>query len=62
MARIANPRQRVPAGYPENSIFDTYWGIKIGIGAGFGGSYTPNSNTTFFDWIPDITKSQFHWK
>jgi len=49
-------------GYPENSVFETYWGIKIGIGAGAGGSYTPKSNTTFFDWIPDITKSSFHWK
>jgi len=50
------------SGYPENSVFETYWGIKIGIGAGIGGSCTPNSNTTFFDWIPDITKSQLHWR
>ena len=49
-------------GYPENSVFDTYYGIKIGIGAGGGGSYTPKSNTSFFYWIPDITKSSFHWK
>ena len=49
-------------GYPENSVFDTYWGIKIGIGPGAGGSYTPNSNTSFHDWIPDYSQSFFHWR
>jgi hypothetical protein len=45
------------AGYPENSVFETYWAFKIGIGIGAGGSYTPKSNTTFFDWIPNISQS-----
>jgi len=49
-------------GYPENSVFDTYWGIKIGIGPGAGGSYAPNSNTSFHDWIPDYSQSFFHWR
>ncbi|MBS4058722.1 MAG: hypothetical protein KGZ82_15520 [Bacteroidales bacterium] len=49
-------------GYPENSVFDSYWGIKIGIGAGSGGSYTPDSNTTPLNWLPDISQSFFHWK
>jgi len=48
--------------YSENSVFDTYYGIKIGIGPGAGGSASPNSKTSFFDWIPDMTKSFFHWK
>ncbi|HOU03313.1 MAG: hypothetical protein GT600_15205 [Bacteroidales bacterium] len=48
--------------YPTNSVFDTYWGIKIGIGPGAGGSYSPSSNTFFHDWIPDFSKSFFNWK
>jgi len=56
-------------GYPENSAFHTYWGVKIGIGRGYGfgayglsGSYGGDSNTAFTNWLPDITQSQFHWR
>jgi hypothetical protein len=46
----------------ENSILKSYLVIKVGYGIGVGGSYTPNSDTQNFDWIPDITQSFFHWK
>ena len=52
-------------GYPENSIFDTYKGFKIGVGAGIGGSTAPNSNTTFQNWMPESLKNinwlNLHW-
>ena len=49
-------------GYPENSVFETYWGIKIGLGVGAGGSYTPNSNTTFKNWMPQVPNNIIIWK
>ncbi len=40
--------------YPANNLAPTYWGFKIGIGGGFGGSASPNSTTKERSWIPDI--------
>ncbi len=52
-------------GYPENSVFDSYKGLKIGIGAGIGGDTAPNSNTKFQNWIPEGLKNidwdNIHW-
>lgn len=49
-------------GYPENSVFETYYGIRIGVGVGFGGSYSPATNTKFYDWIPNITQSNIFYR
>ena len=55
-------------GYPENFVFDSYKGFKIGIGPSFdvvSGSILPNSNTTFQNWIPESFKNinwlDLHW-
>lgn len=55
-------------GYPENSVFDSYKGFKIGIGPSFdvvSGSILPNSNTIFQNWIPESFKNinwlDLHW-
>lgn len=40
-------------GYPMDNLASTYWGIKIGIGGGIGGSLSPRTNTTFKSWLPD---------
>ena len=46
--------------YPENTVFDSYKGIKIGIEVGFGGSTAPNSKTIFNNWIPEGFK-KINW-
>jgi hypothetical protein len=52
-------------GYPENNIFNTYWGIEIGIGPSFGKhitvSFSPASTTSFVNWIPDFSKKEYWW-
>lgn len=49
-------------GYPENSVPDTYWGVKVGLGIGRGFSYTPNSSTTFKNWMPQVPNNIIIWK
>ena len=49
-------------GYSENSVAETYWGFKIGLGLGIGGSYTPKSNTTFRNWMPPLPNNIIIWK
>jgi hypothetical protein len=43
--------------YPVNSVFETYKGIRIGIGGGFGFSFSPATTTKFYNWYPDISRS-----
>ncbi len=49
-------------GYPENSVAETYWGVKFGLGLGGVGSVTPSSNTCFKDWIPPLPNNIIIWK
>jgi len=32
---------------PTNTLFESYWGVKGGVGVGLGGSYQPSTTTSF---------------